>query len=419
MFGATKDNMASANANANAGVNVAKGLVNRHSQDSDAYSSTESITSGYLCVASINSEPSETKNSRLEDLTKLSWLLDTDASKHITNRKDVIEKSIPSSNQQIIVADGQMIRAQGIGRLPGLCPHLKGKKEKAGSQSLERNLYSYKVHGANFVIFDELHSKVPYDVILAQQKEELEELCKNEGLKIDSPTINNDGDDGKSTISLEDQPRITSLNRQSCQQPITKHYENGNGNDHSDYQTEENISKSDLSSIQNLEHHSTPKNLPLSLETSVPESRLVLEEPLQLENLTKTQIKQAQIAHRKAEKEAKIQAEWSARRLMEIQRGDRRGRSAAEKANLTKLLENARREENHPRLTAGALPRRIHIPLTIKEAKASPDWEQWKSAVDEEIRSVKENGTFSDPIEKPKDLSNHELVTAEFVLNIK
>ncbi|KAI0995353.1 hypothetical protein K3495_g12829 [Podosphaera aphanis] len=162
------------------------------------------------------------------------------------------------------------------------------------------NPSSCKVHEAKFVIFDELHSKVPYDVILAQHKEELEEPCKNEGFKIDSPTINNDSDDGESTISLEDHPRITSLNRQSCQQPITNYYENKNGNDHSDYQTQENISTSDLSSIQNLEHRSTPNNLPESLETSVPESRLALEEPLQLENLTITQIKQAQIAHRKA-----------------------------------------------------------------------------------------------------------------------
>ncbi|KAI0991681.1 hypothetical protein K3495_g16506, partial [Podosphaera aphanis] len=218
------------------------------------------------------------------------------------------------------------------------------------------NPSSYKVHEAKFVIFDELHSKVPYDVILAQQKEELEELCKNEGFKIDLPTLNYDSDDGESTISLEDHPKITSLNRQSSQQPITNYYENKNENDHSDYQTQENISTSNLSSIQNLEHRSTPNNLPESLETSVPESRLALEEPLQLEKLTKTQIKQAQIAHRKAEKEAKIQAERSARRLMEIQRGDRRGRSAAEKANLTKLLEYPRREENHPRLTAAALP---------------------------------------------------------------
>ncbi|KAI0995355.1 hypothetical protein K3495_g12830 [Podosphaera aphanis] len=115
MFGAITDNMASANANFR--VNVAKGLVNRYSQDSDAYSSTESIASGYLCVASINSEPSETKKSQLENLTKLSWLLDTAASEHITNRKEVFEKSIQSSNQQIIVANGQMIHAQGIGSI--------------------------------------------------------------------------------------------------------------------------------------------------------------------------------------------------------------------------------------------------------------------------------------------------------------
>ncbi|KAI0995352.1 hypothetical protein K3495_g12828 [Podosphaera aphanis] len=104
---------------------------------------------------------------------------------------------------------------------------------------------------------------------------------------------------------------------------------------------------------------------------------------------------------------------------MEIQRGDRRGRSAAEKANLTKLLEYPRRKENHPCLIVGALPKRIHIPLTIKEAMASPDWEQWKSAIDEEIRSIREYGTFSDAIEKPKELSNHELVTAKFVFDIK
>ncbi|KAI0992360.1 hypothetical protein K3495_g15826, partial [Podosphaera aphanis] len=115
MFGAIKDNMASANANVR--VNVAKGLVNRYSHDSDAYSSSESIASGYLCVASINSEPSETKKSQLENSTKLSWLLDTAASQHITNRKDVFEKSIQSSNQQITVANGQMIQAQGIGSI--------------------------------------------------------------------------------------------------------------------------------------------------------------------------------------------------------------------------------------------------------------------------------------------------------------
>ncbi|RKF81555.1 hypothetical protein GcC1_024035, partial [Golovinomyces cichoracearum] len=408
---------------ANVRVNVAKGLVNRYSQDSDAYSSTESIASGYLCVASLNSEPSETKKSQLEDSTKLSWLLDTAASQHITNRKDVFEKSIQSSNQQIIVANGQIIQAQGRGSIlipwessqakPKLLrirdvlyvpqasenllslgqlnkngisfrtdkngiileknnklwargtryhriyhlnqPHIfqkafstdviterlmkKSDQEiiharlrapwkikhcfcevcakskiarKIERRSLPKAIAKLKIFYINFcgpfpeksllgnyymltqtcqatgrswLKFSPTKKDIVKKVIECfeegeadAQKEELEELCKNEGFKINSPTINNDSDDGESTVSLEDHPRMTSLNRQSCQQPITNHYENEN--DHSKYQTQENISTSDLGSTQNLELRSTPNNLPESLETLVPKSPLALEEPL-------------------------------------------------------------------------------------------------------------------------------------------
>ncbi|KAI0997254.1 hypothetical protein K3495_g10933 [Podosphaera aphanis] len=57
----------------------------------------------------------------------------------------------------------------------------------------------------------------------------------------------------------------------------------------------------------------------------------------------------------------------------------------------------------------------VYIPKTYEDAMNFPDWEEWKSAIDSEISSLKNRGTFSAEVPKPKS----GCVTSMFVFDIK
>ncbi|KAI0996189.1 hypothetical protein K3495_g11990 [Podosphaera aphanis] len=57
----------------------------------------------------------------------------------------------------------------------------------------------------------------------------------------------------------------------------------------------------------------------------------------------------------------------------------------------------------------------VYIPKTYEDAMNCPDWEEWKSAIDSEISSLKNCGTFSAEVPKPKS----GCVTSIFVFDVK
>ncbi|RKF80350.1 Copia protein [Golovinomyces cichoracearum] len=106
---------------------------------------------------------------------------------------------------------------------------------------------------------------------------------------------------------------------------------------------------------------------------------------------------------------------------MNRERAERISAKAAE----TEAANQKRREDEHAagwrRVNPSPInrPWRINIPSTTVEALSSPYKLEWQNAIDNEVNSIRSDGTFSEPLDRPVNVKNSEIINAKFVFDIK
>jgi hypothetical protein len=137
-----------------------------------------------------------------------------------------------------------------------------------------------------------------------------------------------------------------------------------------------------------------------------------IEDPIRLNTSPTTSKPESKTAKERREREERRTAKAAAdaeaiqkRHAEGRARGDRRGRSAQERAN------KARQQLQ-------LLPDRMYIPKGFDDAMATPLAKDWKACTDEEIRNITKRGTFRS-IPKPTNISAKDILHAKLVYDVK
>lgn len=329
-----------------------------------------------------------------------------------------------------------------------------GYSERNPGIYLIYNTSTCKVHEAKFVIFDELFSRRTYSELAHDQHLDFKALVERNGYETTwkGPESENsdssDSEDDQENMAAS--PSDDNSGKSGANQP--KPNENVDFTPESP-QIEANVNKRiaerGTSEDENAEptHPTSPKSSPphspkehengpptpapedvdSDSELSTISDQEMPEEPrwnregdgepvAPPKKISATRMKQIAAQKRKEQKLAVRAQENADREAESVANGDRRNskrkRTARDKASVARLL-------SQPRKTILRLPGRIPIPLTVAEAQASDHAEGWQGAMEKEIESIKGHGTLSREIEKPKDLTDNEIITAKFVFDIK
>jgi hypothetical protein len=306
------------------------------------------------------------------------------------------------------------------------------------------------VHECKFIIFDELHSRKSYRQIARSHRAPFKKLIEHEGLEL--VDLSDDGEDTEynsdddSDQNDQEWDALTSTTRQHLR-VVEKSIPT---KEHTAMQGEQASSHSGIASdvIDTIEIPSSPDlaqaDLDLGDGDSIigpqgvqdagerPDSRdrsttgdvIVvdtgsrrthfsdqMEDSTRLNTLPSQEPESKTAKERRGREERRIakavaDAEAIQKRHEEGRaRGDRRGRSAQERANKA-------------RQRLQLLPDRMYIPNGFDDAMATPFAKDWKACTDEEMRNITKRGTFRS-ISKPTDISAKDILHAKLVYDVK